>query len=185
MNDTGTSGRNGTFGTARVNYLLYVPDIAGDTNTNDLDVGAVRFATAGDRDRFLGYVRQFNLGNNRILEKNSNTNKDISRLDLQLSQELPSVFEGHKFKIVFDIKNVLNLIDRDWGKVAEYGTSSSGGGGEVIARAQCADASGAAIPTTSAACPRYLYTNVPTSVNRTFNQQASLWYAQVSLRYEF
>ncbi len=185
MNDTGTSGRNATFGTARVNYLLYVPDIAGDSNTTDLNVGAVTFATAGDRDRFLGYVKRFGLGNNHILEKGSNTNKDISRLDLQLSQELPSIYEGHKFKIQFDIKNVLNLIDRDWGQVSEYGTSSSGGGGEILARAQCADANGVAIPSTSAACPRYLYTNVPTSVNRTFNQQASLWYAQVSLRYQF
>ncbi len=185
MNDTGTSGRNATFGTSRYNYLLYVPDIAGDSNTTDLDVGAVRFASAGDRDRFLGYVKQFNLGNNRILDKNSNTNKDVNRLDLQISQELPSIWDGHKFKVVFDVKNVLNLIDRDWGKVSEYGTGSSGGGGEVLARAQCADAAGVAVPTTSAACPRYLYSNVPTTVNRFTNTQASLWYAQVTLKYEF
>ena len=185
MNDTRTSGRNPTFGTARFNYLLYVPDIAGDTNTSDLNIGAVTFQTAGDRDRFLGYVKQFGLAQNGILKKNSNTNKDISRLDLQLSQELPSLWEGHKFKIQFDIKNVLNLIDRDWGQVKEYGTSSSGGGGEILARVQCADAAGNAIPSTSAACPRYLYTNVPTSVAPTYNQQASLWYAQVTLRYEF
>jgi outer membrane receptor for ferrienterochelin and colicin len=185
MNDTGTSGRNATFGTARFNYLLYVPDIAGDSNTADLNVGAVTFATAGDRDRFLGYVKQFNLGNNRILEKNSNTNKDVNRLDLQISQELPSIWEGHKFKILFDIKNVLNLIDRDWGKVSEYGTGSSGGGGEVLARAQCADAAGAAIASTSAACPRYLYSNVPATVNRFTSTTSSLWYAQVTLKYEF
>lgn len=185
MNDTGTSGRNATFGTARVNYLLYVPDIASDSNTTDLNVGAVTFATALDRDRFLGYVKQFGLAQNGILKKNSNTNKDISRLDLQLSQELPSLWEGHKFKIQLDIKNVLNLIDRDWGQVKEYGTSSSGGGGEVIARAQCADASGAPVPSTSAVCSRYYYSNVAAQVNPTYNQAASLWYAQVTLRYEF
>ncbi len=185
MNDTGTSGRNATFGTSRFNYLLYVPDIKGDTNTTDLDIGLVRFATAGDRDRFLGYVQQFGLANNKILEKNSNTNKDVSRLDLQVSQELPSLWEGHKFKLQFDVKNVLNLIDRDWGRVREYGTGSTGGGGEVLARAQCADAAGAAVPTTSAVCSRYIYSNVPTTVTPFTSTLNSLWYAQVTLRYEF
>ncbi len=185
MNDTATSGRNTTFGTARFNYLLYVPDITGDSNTADLNVGSVTFATAGDRDRFLGYVKQFNLANNRILEKNTNTNKDVNRLDLQISQEFPSLFEGHKFKVQVDVKNLLNLIDRDWGKVSEYGTGGTGGGGEIIARAQCADAAGVAVAATSAVCSRYLYTNVPATVNRFTNTIASLWYAQVTLKYEF
>jgi hypothetical protein len=48
MNDTATSGRNRTFGVTRLNHLLYVPDIAGDTNTTDLDVGLV---TLRDRRR--------------------------------------------------------------------------------------------------------------------------------------
>lgn len=185
MNDTGTSGRNAVFGTARYNYLLYVPDIAGDTNTSDLNVGLVTFATAGDRDRFLGYVKQFNLGNNRILDKNSNRNKDVSRLDLQFSQELPALYEGHKVKIQVDIRNALNLMNRKWGVVREYGTGGSGGGGEILARARCADAAGAAIGTTSAACPRYLYSDVPNTISPFTSNSSSLWYAQVSLKYEF
>ena len=49
----------------------------------------------------------------------------------------------------------------------------------------CTDAAGVAIATTSAACPRYRYSNVLTSVTPTRNNAQSLWYLQVALRYEF
>ena len=54
-----------------------------------------------------------------------------------------------------------------------------------LARVQCADANGAAQSANSAVCTNYRYSNVPTSVPKQTNQFLSLWYAQISLRYEF
>ena len=55
----------------------------------------------------------------------------------------------------------------------------------TLAKVDCADATGAAVPNTSATCLRYRYSNVPSTISKIRNTQASLWYAQISLRYEF
>lgn len=173
------SGRSPVFGVTKSSQLLYVPDFAGDTNTSDLNVGLVTFATQADLNNFQAAVKNFHLPNGALVQKYSNTNAPVSRVDMQLSQELPSVIPGHKLKVNFDIRNVLNLLNSDWGRVAEYSDI------QTLTRADCADANGVAVPTTSAACPRYRYSNVLTSVQKTQNPQASLWYIQVGLRYEF
>lgn len=173
------SGRSPVFGVNRTAQALYVPDFAGDTNTADLNVGLVTFATQADHDLFKAYVSRFGLKNGALIEKYSNDNKEVNRLDMQISQELPSIVEGHKFRLQLDVRNLLNLIDPDWGKVSEYAENTT------LTRVDCADASGAAIAVTSAACPRYRYSSVPTTVVRQNNTALSLWYLQVSLRYEF
>ena len=173
------SGRSPVFGVNRTAQLLYVPDFAGDANPNDLNVGLVTFATQADLNNFKRYVDNFELPNGQLVEKYSKNNAPINRLDLQLSQELPSPIQGHKFKVNLDIRNVLNLLNADWGRVAEYSDITT------LTRVDCADANGAAVPTTSAACPRYRYSQVPTSVSKTVNTPLSLWYIQVGLRYEF
>jgi len=173
------AGRSPVFGVNQTAQALYVPDFAGDSNTDDLNVGLVTFNTKADYDNFKRYATQFGLKNGALIQKYSNTNKDINRVDFQYSQELPSVFEGHKLKLVFDVRNLLNLIDRDWGKVQEYADVTG------MTRVSCADAAGVAVPVTSAACPRYRYSQVPISIPMTRNNALSLWYLQVGLRYEF
>jgi hypothetical protein len=158
--------------------MLYVPDLSGNGGATGLDYGLVTFATANDLNLFKKYVTQYNLKPG-LAQKNSNTNAPVNRLDAQFSQELPTLIEGHKLKIQVDVRNLLNLINRDWGLVSEYSDINT------LARVDCADANGAAIPTNNAACPRYRYSSVPTSVTKTRNTGLSLWYMQVSLRYEF
>jgi len=173
------SGRSPVFGVNKSAQLLYVPDFAGDTNAADLNVGLVTFATAADLANFKKAVDNFHLPNGALVSKYSNTNAPVSRVDMQVSQQLPTLFTGHKLKVQFDISNLLNLLNNDWGRVAEYSDNLT------LTRVDCADASGVAIPTTSAACPRYKYSNVLTSIQKTQNPQASLWYMQIGLRYEF
>lgn len=174
------SGRSPVFGVNRAAQLLYVPDLSAASAGNPLQYGNVFFSDAANRDRFIGYVNQFGLKQG-ILEKYSNRNKDLSRLDLQLSQELPTLIDGHKLKVQVDIRNVLNLIDRDWGKVEEYFD------GNTLARVSCVTATGQALTpgVNGAACPAYQYSNVPTAITKSRNIAQSLWYAQISLRYEF
>ncbi|PZR35301.1 MAG: hypothetical protein DI526_07540 [Caulobacter segnis] len=174
------SGRSQVFGVNRAAQLLYVPDLSAASATNPLQYGNVFFSDAANRDRFIAYVNQFGLKQG-VLEKYSNRNKDLSRLDLQLSQELPTLVDGHKLKVQVDIRNLLNLIDRDWGKVEEYSD------GTTLARVSCVTSTGAALTpgVNGAACPAYQYSNVPTAITKSRNISQSLWYAQVSLRYEF
>jgi outer membrane receptor protein involved in Fe transport len=177
MNDS-QSGRSKVFGVNRTAQMLYVPDFAADTNPNDLNVGIVSFATQADLDRFKGYVTRFNLPTG-LVEKNTNRNAPTNRMDVQLSQEFPTPIEGHKIIAQLDIRNVLNLINRDWGLVSEYGDTNT------LARVDCATASGAAVGATDGSCNRYRYSNVPTSVTKTRNTGLSLWYMQFSLKYKF
>ncbi len=178
------SGRGPVFGVTKTAQALYVPDFAGDTITNDLRVGLVTFATQADLDNFKRYVTNFHLPNAQLLDKYSNDNAPISRLDLSLSQELPTLIQGHKIRVQADIRNVLNLLSSKWGRVAEY-NDGAGTSTLSLARAQCADATGAAVAANSATCVGYRYSNVPTTVTKTLNSNLSLWYMQVSLRYEF
>jgi outer membrane receptor protein involved in Fe transport len=175
------SGRGPVFGTTKTNQALYVPDLS---NVQGLKAGLVYFATQADLDNFRRYVTNFGLPQNSLLTKYSKDNAPISRVDLSLSQQLPTPIPGHKFRVQVDVRNVLNLLNSHWGRVAEYvdsgGTSMIG-----LARVQCADAAGNAQSATSAICTNYRYSQVPTSVPKQINQFLSLWYAQVSLRYEF
>jgi outer membrane receptor for ferrienterochelin and colicin len=178
MSDAVNNSRSQVFGVNQTAEALYVPDFNADTDKTDLNVGLVTFATQQDRDLFQSYVTRFGLKPG-LLQKLSNTNKDVNRVDFQYSQELPSIIEGHKLRLVFDVRNVLNLINRDWGKASEYSDQIS------LARVSCADGAGQAVAASSAACPRYRYSSVPTTVTRTTNNAFSLWYLQVGLRYEF
>ena len=172
-------GRGQVFGVTKTAQALYVPDFKGDTNLNDLRVGLVTFATALDMANFKRYVDNFHLPNGQMVGKYSNNNPAINRADLSLSQQFPGFQDGHKFRVQMDIRNVLNLLSNKWGRVAEYETTSR------LASVRCATAAGVAVAATDASCVGYLYSNVPTTVQKTVNQPLSLWYMQISLRYEF
>ena len=172
------SGRGPVFGVNRQQQLLYVPDFNAAAGANPLDVGLVRFSTAADLANFKRAVQNFDLPTG-LVQKYSNDNAPIGRLDMQISQEFPGFLEGHKLKVNLDIRNVLNLVNSKWGRVAEYSDLTT------LARVDCADANGVIVPTSSAACPRYIYSQVPTTISKAQNPYLSLWYVQVGLRYEF
>jgi len=177
--------RSPIFGTNRSAYQLFVPDFAADANPADLDVGLVTFDSAATRDAFRRAVDRFDLPAG-IVPKGYNRNPDVNQIDLQFSQEIPTPIQGHKLKAVVDIQNVLNLLNNKWGSVEEYGSTGSGQGNNRIVDVQCATAAGVAAGNGSPVCVRYRYSNPnTTALTRTVNNQRSLWYAQVSLRYEF
>ncbi|WP_299014028.1 carboxypeptidase regulatory-like domain-containing protein [uncultured Caulobacter sp.] len=172
------SGRSPVFGVNRTAQMLYVPDMSGNGGATGLDYGLVTFATPNDAALFKKYVTQFNLPTG-LIEKNSNTNAPVNRLDAQFSQELPTLINGHKLKVQVDVRNLLNLINRDWGLVSEYGDINT------LARVDCLKEGNALATSSDSPCLRYRYSSVPTSVTKTRNTGLSLWYMQVSLRYEF
>lgn len=177
-----SSGRSPVFGVNRgSNHLLYVPDLSGNGGASGLDYGLVRFADAATRDGFLQAVQQFGLPQGQIVPKGFYQNDDIHLVDLQISQELPAYFQGHKFRLVLDVQNVLNLLNDEWGIVEEYRDVN-----EVV-RVSCANAAGTAVATGDPSCVRYRYSSFDANSLRENidNNGKSLWAIQVGLRYEF
>lgn len=173
------SGRSPVFGVTKTAQALYVPDFAaGPAAGNPLRYGFVTFATANDLNLFRSYVENFNIPTG-LVKKYTNTNAPINRVDLQVSQELPTLIDGHKLKVQFDIRNLLNLVNKDWGLVSEYSDVNR------LVSVDCADAAGNAVGNSSATCVGYRYSNVPTTVTKQRNTALSLWYMQISLRYQF
>ena len=50
----------------------------------------------------------------QIAERNGATNPWVNYIDLHIAQDIP-IIPGHRFTINYDILNVLNLINSDWG----------------------------------------------------------------------
>jgi outer membrane receptor for ferrienterochelin and colicin len=175
-------GRSTTFGVNRANHLFYVPDFANDANPNDLNVGIVTFADAATRDRVRNTVEFFGLEGGRIVGKGegSDDQPEIYQLDLQFSQQLPGVFRGRP-RLVFDLQNVLNLINNEWGLVEEFSDTNR------VVDVQCADANGVAAAVGSPVCARYRYSNASTTATtRTIDtNNRSVWQLQIGIRYEF
>ena len=57
--------------------------------------------------------------------RNAFTTPGYSRLDVRVTQELPSPMDGHKFIFFLDLLNVLNMINDDEGHVYEYNYNNS------------------------------------------------------------
>ena len=57
--------------------------------------------------------------------RNAFTTPGYSRLDVRLTQELPSPMDGHKFIFFLDLLNVLNMLDDEDGHVYEYNYNNS------------------------------------------------------------
>jgi hypothetical protein len=57
--------------------------------------------------------------------RNGFTTPGYSRLDVRVTQELPSPMEDHKFIFFLDLLNVMNMINDDDGHVYEYNYNNS------------------------------------------------------------
>jgi outer membrane receptor for ferrienterochelin and colicin len=179
-----TTGRSPVFGVTRTAQALYVPTLSTPDAANALKYGFVTFATAADLANFQKYVNQFGLPQGQLLDKYNKTNKAITRIDLSVSQQLPTPIPGHKLRVQADIRNVANLLNHKWGQVGEW-NDGAGTSTLQLARVQCLTSTGALAGTTNAECAGYRYSQVPTTLTRVINPNLSLWYIQVSLRYEF
>jgi hypothetical protein len=183
MADAG-SGRSPVFGVTRTAQALYVPNLSAADPTNPLKYGFVTFATAADLANFRKYVNQFGLPQGQLLDKYNKDNKAITRIDLSVSQQLPTPIPGHKLRIQADVRNVANLLNHKWGQVSEW-NDGAGTSTLQLTRVQCLTGAGAVAGNTSAECVGYRYSSVPTTLTKVVNPNLSLWYVQVSLRYEF
>jgi len=182
--------RNPTFGTARDDALVYIPNMGSPDPANPLKFTSngttVIFDSAASVTKINALIQKFGLPQGKIVPRGFGRNPDVNRVDFQFAQDIPAPFKGHSMLFTFDIANLGNLLNKDWGVVKEYTGSRSGG---LVVNAQCADALGNAAGAGSATCAtyRYSYTTVnPTTLaTPTVDQQASLWAIEIGLKYRF
>jgi hypothetical protein len=146
-------------------YLPYIPTGADDPNV---------VYNGTDLAEFSGYLNQAGLSKyaGGYAPKGSGTAPWITRLDLNITQELPGFAEGHKGELFFNIRNLLNLIDSSKGQSlrSQYGT-------HVIADYDV-DAQG-----------RYVYSEPHGGFDgrnySTFDAEKSAWGIKIGVRYKF
>lgn len=101
-------------------YLPYIPTGADDPN--------VVYGGGLDWDTLQSYLSQTGLDKyaGGFAEKGSDRSPWVTRLDLNITQEIPGFMPEHKGELYFSIRNLLNLIDSSKGQAlrSEFGTKT-------------------------------------------------------------
>ncbi len=101
-------------------YLPYIPTGADDPN--------VVYDGGLDWETLNGYLQGSGLDKyaGGFADKGSDRAPWVTRLDLNITQEVPGFMEGHKGEVYFSIRNLLNLIDSSKGQAlrSEFGTKT-------------------------------------------------------------
>ena len=149
-------------------HLLYVPNGASDPLFAPTSFGG----NAADQQAFFDYINGSELSQyaGGIAERNGDNSRWTSIVDLRLQQEFPGFAEGHKTFFFFDIENLGNLINDDWGRISrtryEYERS--------VVSARIVNG-------------QYEYFNLRSddAIKNIEDLNQSLWQAQIGFKYEF
>lgn len=161
------AGNSAVFGDprqgARQRQLFYVPR---DQNDVVLTGGLTweqlnSYIEARGLDKYRG----------QIAPRNAFTGPSVGVLDMRFSQEIPSFFEEHKGVFTIDIKNLTNLINSNWGRLAQYNFPYA---------VPVVEAAGV-----DAATGKYIYNGPLRTPVKTLQARESVWAIQFGIRYEF
>jgi hypothetical protein len=186
---SGGTGRDGVFGTNKGSHLAYIPNFAGAgtpvatvingvTSVTLPGDSRISFDSVASYDRMLAIVNAYGLPQGGIIPRGTTKNSDVNLVDLKISQQLPSLRRSDKAFVTFEVANLLNMINADWGVVEEFTDTP-------LYQATCADAAGI---TSTTQCAKYRISGVSSILSTgvpTRNTEASRWRIQVGLRYEF
>jgi hypothetical protein len=157
------------------NDLVYIP-----RDVNDIilvsSTGAVLPKDDAAYASFFSYIENDEyLSENRgsMSERNGAREPWSHQIDLRLSQEIPT-FTGHKVEVTFDILNVLNLFNREWGWQQTVPNQNAFLLGFHSLETEAGNNYGR---------PRYTWGN-PGDPNQPMNIE-SRWQAQLGIRYTF
>ncbi|MGE0046790.1 MAG: TonB-dependent receptor, partial [Hyphomonadaceae bacterium] len=159
--------------------LMYVPTGPSDPNVSYQASGSQTADQA--RDLLEQIINSSVLAGYRgtYAARNIGTSPDITTFDFRFSQELPGFFDGHRSIFFFDIENVGNLINPDWGLIEYPSFPRTATVADVVRGPQNADGE-----------YTYIYRNVREpgfdqcpEVNNC--RAAGFWQIQVGLRYQF
>jgi outer membrane receptor for ferrienterochelin and colicin len=111
----------------------WTPMVFGDINGDGLDTNdraflsrSLQFENAAERDQFLEFLNEHRClieQEGTVVQRNSCRNPWFNSLDLRLSKEIGTL-RGQRAEFIVDAFNVLNGIDKEWGRyMGVFGTS--------------------------------------------------------------
>jgi outer membrane receptor for ferrienterochelin and colicin len=161
-----TSGRLAVLGTVGNGgrLLLYVPEV------ND---PRVVYDSVATQTAFNDFIEDQGLKRGEIVKKNGEDSPDVFKVDLHISQEIPTYVLGSKVKLFADVENILNMIDSDWGVLRQVAFPYT----SATVRVAC-------VSVVSGNCTQYRYSNF-TAPNETLNSRQSLYQIRVGARFSF
>ena len=158
------------------NDLMYVPSapqsgevvFLGDTPTNGTNEAI--FWNIVNQNKGLSDAR------GGVVKRNSQFSPWVNSFDLRITQEIPGFKPKQRGLVIFDILNVGNLLNKEWGRTNEMAFGSSGGQTRKFVNYVGINAAG-----------KYIYQVSPSIDDLTLRQARgeSQWAMQVSLKYEF
>lgn len=100
-------------------HLLYVPSGPTDPLFSANSFGGDLQAQSD----FFEYINNSELADyaGSVAPRNGNNSASSTTIDLRFQQELPGLMKGHKTKFFFDIENLGNFINSDWGRIERTG----------------------------------------------------------------
>lgn len=175
-------GESGSVG-YRNTELLYVPKTDSTGNITATSDPIIKYANGFDVAGFNNFLKQTGLINysGQIAPRNAFKSRDITTIDVRLTQELPAFFPGGaKLKAYIDIINLGNLINKKWGILEQYGFPYTYG----AVQARNCQYSASACQTGVGNFYQYdkLSTQNPTV---SVSNQSSTWFIKVGLKYQF
>jgi hypothetical protein len=95
------------------NHLLYMPDGPSDP--------LVQFDPGFDQDEFFAWAKKQGLNKyaGEIVDRNAIDGSWWTKFDLRISQELPGFSPEHRAQFYFNVENLGNLLNDNWGVLKE------------------------------------------------------------------
>lgn len=182
---TGRSAIFGNVGTAG-RYLMYVPNSGTDA--------LVSYDSAATQTYVEGLINSTKLGKFRgsVAPRNAFNSPWFTKVDLHVSQEIPTGLGGSRITLFADIENFTNLLNKNWGQIREYAFPYTIAAVRVtclITAVPTGTAPTAAQTTTNTAqaCAQYRYlapTTLP-AVQNVISSRQSLYQIRVGARFTF
>ncbi len=198
MQDT-SSNRSPIFGNVgtQARYLMYVPVSTtdplvsyGDTIVN----GRVTQTAAQTASNLDALINSSGLSKFRgkIAPRNAFNSPWFTKIDLHVSQEIPTGLGSSRVTLFADVENVTNLINKNWGQIREYAFPLTA----AAVRVQCLQAPVASgtTPTsaqttqnTAQACGQYRFTapSVSPDQQNVISSRQSLYSVRIGARFTF
>ena len=171
---------NDVNGDGVVNDLLYVPSGKGSGEVLFRAPSGSTMTAAQAEEKFwtiVGANEGLNDSKGTVVSRNSSFSPITHQFDVRVSQEVPGFFPKHKGVLSFDILNIGNMINKEWGRIDEVNFQDGRGANtrNFVNFAGIDPATG-----------KMIYAvNDPTDLTTKQNKGESQWAVQVTLKYEF
>jgi hypothetical protein len=157
------------------NDLFYIPKDNSDILLGSISGGAF-VSNAGMYTAFNNFVNNnayLVSHKGQIAERNADRNPWVNYVDLHISQDIP-IIEGHTLRINYDVLNLMNLLNSDWG------WNSS-----VFSTYRVANRVGTVTTGPEAGQNVYSFAAPTNNTPFTASNLSSRWQMQLGLRYSF